>query len=122
MDIWFFIMGTVSLLIAIYKFIDTKILIARGISTTGTVIKEKSWGGPGEKLFVNVVRYQTRDKTNVEFKNYSLFSHNVNEMVHILYDPNNPEWAKINSWRILWGSSLVLGLLGILFIVVGLRV
>ena len=71
---------------------------------------------------MNVVRYQTRDKTNVEFKNYSLFSHNVNEMVHILYDPNNQEWAKINSWRILWGSSLVLGLLGILFIVVGLRV
>ena len=121
MNLWFLIAGVGSLLFAIYQFLRTKMLVDRGLSTTGTVIEQKSWGGPGNKLFIHVVRYQAGDGTDVEFKNYSLFPHKVNEAVHIRYDPRNPKRAKIDSWGKLWGFSLIYGLVGILFIVVGLQ-
>lgn len=121
MNFFALISGIGSLAFAIYQLFRMMPLIYRGLRTTGTVIEERSRGGPGNKLFIYTVHFNTEDGGDIVFDNYTLFTHQVGSIVNIRYNLKNPRHAKIDSWSSLWGFTVLYGLIGIFFTIIGLR-
>lgn len=94
--------------------------------TTGIVIDFVPRGGRGRPTYSPTVRFKTIEGREVEFTE-ALSSrppgYEINEQVPVLYDPENPEHARVfkSHWR-LYYFALLYGGLGIVFFIVYLVV
>ena len=69
------------------------------------------------------IGFTTASGIRVEFKGSSGSSspsYYRGQKVDILYDPAAPNNARINSWFELWGPSIIVGIFGIIFLLIGI--
>jgi len=105
--------------IAYYK---TEEFLKTAKSTTGKVIEIVEVRGQGTSKTYSPVFSFSLGQENYVIKSSvgsSQPQYRVNDKVGILYTPNNPNEAKINSWSTLWGLSTALCIIGITNLILG---
>ena len=115
--------GAVLLVLGVRNFLRTRRFVSQATSATATVTDVKtrtstSHTGDGPRLRTYrypVVRFQTRDGRTVEVESEtetSGFSQKPGEQVEVLYDPLNPEEARIKTFMMLWFAPLIFTVVG----------
>ena len=87
-------------------------------SAEGTVIEMQPRHSDGSTTYAPVVEFETAGGELVTYHSSSSSSppaYDVGESVEVLYDPNDPSEAKINSFFNLWFLPLLLAGMGIVF-------
>jgi hypothetical protein len=108
---------------AAFLVVDTRSDIARADKADGSVIAligERD--SDGDTMYYPRVRYVTRSGNPVEFTGSvgsSPAAFDVGEPVAVLYDPAEPEGARIDSFFQLWFAALILGGIGLVFAAIG---
>jgi len=108
---------------AAFLALDTRSDIARADKADGSVIDligERD--SDGDTIYYPRVRYVTLSGTPVEFTGSvgsSPPAFAVGEPVSVLYDPAEPEQARIDSFFQLWFAALILGVIGLVFAAIG---
>jgi hypothetical protein len=121
---WIFLLIGLGLLGgAAFLVVDTRNDIARADKADGTVVAligERD--SDGDTMYYPRVRFITRSGNPVEFTGSvgsSPAAFDVGEPVAVLYDPAEPEEARIDSFFQLWFAALVLGGIGLVFAAIG---
>lgn len=92
--------------------------------TSGVVVGNKTRLDPrGTQPYVPVVEFRTGDGRVVRFTD-SLFgsippTYKAGDKVRVVYDPKDPQTARIRSWSRLWLGSAILMIGGLVPVVVG---
>lgn len=118
----FSLVGGLLAMIGVFLFIRTRIFISKAQKVKGTVIQmvysrssSSSGGGGG---YAPVYQFRTVDGQTIVMHD-SLSSNppqfQVGQEIDILYDPANPQKARINKWMNLYFVSLLLGGMGLIF-------
>jgi hypothetical protein len=119
----FLLVGLGQLGGAAFLVVDTRRDIAVAEKADGTVIDLIGHrDSDGDTMYYPRVRYVTRSGSPVEFTGSigsSPPAFDVGEVVGVLYDPAEPEEARINSFFQLWFAALILGGIGLVFAAIG---
>lgn len=115
----FSLIGGVMALIAVFLFVRTRMFISNAQEVKGTVIRmmysHSSEGGGG---YSPVYQFKTIEGRLVE-KQDSLSSNppmfTEGQTIDVLYEPANPENARIKKWMSLYFLPLLLGGMGLIF-------
>ena len=114
------LIGTFS----IYK--NTNEFIKKSIETEGTVIEllesRSSSSSDNTIMYKPLVQFTDNKGTHIEFSSSTSSnppSYSVNEKVEVIYNPESPNKAKIKSFFSLWGGATILGVLGLVFFIIG---
>ena len=116
--------GLVILVFAAAIALNTLHFVHTAVATSGRIIElRESTDKDGQKLSTPVFVFQ--DTSNASHRIRSSVSSSadrfrVGDQVAILYSPNNPDNASINTTSDVWGSSICLGALGGALLVFGL--
>ncbi len=106
-----------------YLFNDIQIFVEKSLPATGTVIRfSEEFDQDSDILFCPIVRFETKKGEIIEFKSKTSSkppSYSVGENVSVLYDPNNPYNAEINSFISLWFAPILFLGFGIIFSGIG---
>jgi hypothetical protein len=103
--------------------------LAAAVPAEGTVVgldmvRSSSGSRSGSSYsYYPIVRFRTVDGEDVEFRSSSGSnppSYRRGERVVVLYDPQTPEIAEIDSFFSLWGGILILAFVGVVFGTVGI--
>ena len=95
--------------------------IADSERADGTVVdlRESYDSEDNTTSYYPVVRFETAEGRPVRFESKVSTSDDVGDTVEVLYDPDDPEDAKLAGFLNLWFLSLILGALGAVFTGVG---
>jgi hypothetical protein len=109
--------------------LDTRRVVERYVAVEGVVVDNRlGVAGDGGQSYYPVVEFTTRDggrdgARSVRFSDgIGSFppDYEIGDRVAVLYDPDNPQDARIHSWKRLWfAPALIMGI-GALPIVAGL--
>ena len=119
----FLAVGAVQLGLGIFFFVRTRRFLRRAVETTGTIVDLiESSGSEGGTVYQAVVEFQTADGRAIRWQE-SMASNppagQPGEQIPIKYDPANPNKARIAKTFRLWFLSGLFGLLGLLFLGLG---
>ena len=108
---------------ALKLFLDTRAFLSSAKETTGVVVDLERKRDEDSTTYAPVFRF--KDATGVEYTVTSSVSskpaaHNVGASVPVLFDPQSPRNAKINSFRDLWFGATICATLGLVFSMIGL--
>lgn len=121
----FTLIGLGLLVAAVAMYSSTNGFLDQAISTEGRVTNlVRSQSGSSSSYFP-VIQFFTRDGALVEFQSSTGSnppSYSRGELVEVLYSPERPERAQINSFGSLWGGTLIIGGLGLVFFLVGFSI
>ena len=120
----FSLVGGLLALIGVFLFIRTRIFIGKAQKVKGIVIQmvysHSSEGGGG---YAPVYQFKTVDGQTIVIQD-SLSSNpprfQVGQKIEVLYDPGNPQKARINKWMNLYFAPALLVGLGLIFGGVGM--
>ena len=118
----FSIIGLGLLAVGGYLLFDSRAFLSDAAATSGTVISlvESDEGG-----YAPIVSFVTGDGESLVLRS-NVYSEGWidrrGDTVTILYDPANPEKAKIDSLFQLWGATLIVSGVGVVFSGVGLGI
>src|SRR3990172_9867487 len=126
LGIVFSLVGGLLALIGVFLFIRTRIFIGKAQEVKGTVIQmvysHSSEGGGG---YAPVYQFKTLDGQTIVIQD-SLSSNpprfQVGQEIDILYEPGNPQKARINKWMNLYFVPVLLGGMGLIFGGVGIAI
>jgi hypothetical protein len=80
----------------------------------------------GTQSYVPVVEFRTKDGRAVRFTDWSVGTipptYKAGDKVSLVYDPSDPETARIKSWMRLWFGAAILMVAGLVPVVCGLVV
>ena len=115
----FSLVGGLLVLIGVFIFIRTRIFISKAQEVKGTVIQmvwsSSSEGGGG---YSPVYQFKTIDGQTIVVSD-SLSSNppmfKEGQTIDVLYDPENPQKARIKKWMSLYFVSILLGGMGLIF-------
>ena len=120
----FAVIGLVALVIGILWIRSTKERLKTMINHTGTVVEKVRVERPGETAnFYPVVEFKTQTGEVFRFEGKTSgteYEYKIGEQIEILYDPQDPKGAMINSWKELWLPPIALMLIGGGVMLVGL--
>lgn len=106
-----------------YLFAHTRNFLANAVHARGTVVAIEKTLGHKDALFPIVV-FRTTTGAQKEFEsrlpNQSRFP--IGSRVDVLYDRRDPLNARIDTIVELWGSTFIIGVLGLTFIALGTTV
>ena len=120
----FGLVGGLLAVIGIFLFIRTRMFISKAQEVKGTVIRmvysHSSEGGGG---YSPVYQFRTITGQTIEVQdglssNPPMF--HEGQVIDVLYDPENPQKARIIKWMSLYFVSLLLGGMGLIFGGIGL--
>ena len=125
--IFFIPLGGLLALIGVFLFVRTRIFISKAQEAKGIVIElvysrtSSSSGSSGG--YAPVYQFRTLDGQNIVIqdslsRNPPQFQ--VGQEIDVLYEPGNPQKARINKWMNLYFVSAMLVGLGLIFGVVGI--
>jgi hypothetical protein len=125
----FVLLGAGMLIGAMAWHSSTRQFLAHAARTQGTVVamtphysnNNSSSNNNGSITYSPVVRFNTGSQ-DIQFNSSSSSnppSYNIGATVPVVYRESNPYDAKIDSFFSLWGGTLILGLLGGVFLLVG---
>jgi Protein of unknown function (DUF3592) len=109
---WMMVLSTISMLIGVVFAIHSFCFLRYAVPTIGTIVKQiERNDSEGGTLYAPVFTFQ--DYTGKTHKVVSSTASYpplgaVGEKIRIVYDPNNANHAKINSFFNLWGVALML--------------
>lgn len=121
------VLGMLLFVMAFLGYMNEKDFAETAKYTTGTVIgltqKEFSNRTPGSNITTNTLYYYPVVSFAVDKHNYTFTSgsgnnpplYNIGQNVNIMYDPQNPLNADINSWSNKWLSVIICISLGGMF-------
>jgi hypothetical protein len=121
-SIIFIIAGIAMIYWGCYMYENIHSLREEGVRTTGTILRYRRIEGPkpNEWMSVPIVEFKTNAGKTVVFEGTvdSILQNicNSGEVVEIIYDPNNPEHAVINTFAELWFAPLLSWVIGVGFI------
>ena len=101
----------------------TRTFLETAWNADGTIVGTKLGRGRTRNSRFPVVRFATVTGEEIEFVGgygTSFGAYLVGTQVGVRYDPHKPEKARIESWTQLWFLPALLGLLGVVFTVVGI--
>jgi hypothetical protein len=115
----FVLVGGLLAAIGLFLFIRTRMFISRAQEVKGTVVRmvyrHSSEGGGG---YSPVYQFRTYNGQTIEVQD-SLSSNppmfHEGQSIDVLYDPENPQKARIKKWMNLYFVSILLGGLGLIF-------
>lgn len=114
----FTLFGAVMLAGTFYLSRDTRAFLASAVRAEGTVIELVR----SHKTYRPVIRFIDRRGQSVEFTSSagsSPPSYAVGEKVAVLYLPEKPQNAEVDDFFVIWGGLIILGILGIVFFLIG---
>jgi len=125
----FSIVGGLLALIGVFLFIRTRIFIGKAQEVKGTVMqmvysRSSSSSGSGGG-YAPVYQFKTLDGQSIVIQD-SLSSNpprfQVGQEIDVLYEPGNPQKARINKWMNLYFVPVLLGGMGLIFGGVGIAI
>lgn len=122
LTIGFPFVGVVLISISTWLFLDSRQFVQEAEKASGTVIDFKERSSQDSYTYAPIVSYKTAANQTIEFVSSTSSnppSHQAGETVDVLYIPNDPYDAEINSFFSLWGISLVFLSLGLIFLTLG---
>ncbi|BAY15914.1 hypothetical protein NIES21_17350 [Anabaenopsis circularis NIES-21] len=119
--------GSIFVVTGIIVGVHTRSLIGKSISTSGTVIDlvrhtSRDSNGRSSTAYYPVISFTSNSGKPIEFEANSGSNppaYTQGQKVEILYNPQEPESAKINSWLDLWFLAVMHTGMGSLFVVIG---
>ena len=129
LGIVFSLVGGLLALIGVFLFIRTRIFIGKAQEAKGTVIqmvysRTSSSSGSGGG-YAPVYQFKTLDGQSIVIQD-SLSSNpprfQVGQEIDVLYEPGNPQKARINKWMNLYFVPVLLGGMGLIFGGVGIAI
>jgi Protein of unknown function (DUF3592) len=110
-------LGVGLLLASAATFVHTKRFMAGAEHATGTVIDLSEDFSSDDETVHPVVRFTTAEGRTVDFRSSTGSSSppDVGDRVDVLYDPDDPQDAKLSGFFDLWLWTIALGGLGIAF-------
>ena len=114
----FTLFGAVMLAGTFYLSQDTRAFLASAVQAEGTVIELVR----SHKTYRPVIRFTDRHDQTVEFTSSAGSnppSYAVGEKVAVLYLPEKPHTAEIDDFFMIWGGLIILGILGVVFFLIG---
>jgi hypothetical protein len=120
----FALVGTVCLVLGIGFFLSTRQFLKAALETQGTIAELEYRRAAGERSGSYYPTFTFRDRnerqiTVASSSGGSPPSYSVGQKVTVLYDPRNSHHARIKSFTDLWLLPLILGVLGLVFAVIG---
>jgi hypothetical protein len=127
LPIIFGVVGIVLLGVSAWLTVRSLDLTANGLRAEGSVIRlqreySRNSDGQGRYLYYPIVRFGTDAGEDIEFRGStgtSSPSYRRGERVTVLYLPQSPQDARIDSFGGLWAGPLITGAMGILFTMIG---
>lgn len=119
-------LGLVAIAFSMYS--NTHSFLDHAVTTEGTVtqlVRSYSSQNSGSSSYFPVIRFFTPDGNLVEFQSSTGSNppaYSTGELVEVLYRPEAPERARINSFSSLWGATLVVGGIGLAFFLTGFSI
>ena len=114
--------GLLLIAIAVIILIRTILFLIRSQKVKGTIVRMAYYSNSKGSSYNPVFSFTTTDGRTIEAED-SLGSNppqfRVGQSVNVLYDPNNPNRARINKWSNLYFVPLLLGGMGLCFSCVG---
>ena len=104
----------------LYK--STNAFLVEAIKADGTVVDLVQSRSGNSFTYRPVIQFNNQNGEKIEFITSSGSnppSHRKGEKVEVLYPPDEPQKARINTFFSLWGGSLILGILGVVFFLIG---
>jgi hypothetical protein len=122
LKVLFLLIGLATLCGAAALLLHTRQFIAGAVSAPGVVTELVPHDSGSSTTWAPVVRYNAANGEPAQFTSSTSSSppaFRVGEAVAVLYRPDDPGTAKIDSFFSLWGGALILGILGAVFAAVG---
>jgi hypothetical protein len=124
----FALLGVVMLVLGVVFYDKKQSFVANSVITNGKVVdveqrRSTDSDGYASYSYYPVCEFITADGRTILFTSgigSNPSSYDVNEEVEIRYDPDNPQKASINSFFNIWMAPFILGLLGLIFLLVGI--
>lgn len=119
----FTLLGGLFILLALFLFMRTRMFLAKAQETKGTITEMiAKRGSKGGTSYSPV--YEFRTITGQMVKVEESLSTNpprfqVGQTVDVLYDPENPQSARVKNWMSLYFMSALFGFLGFTFFSIG---
>ncbi|MBD1881669.1 MULTISPECIES: DUF3592 domain-containing protein [unclassified Coleofasciculus] len=120
----FFVVGAGMLLGSFVNYHQTQDFIKNSSSTTGTVIDLKLQASRKSHIYFPLFQFQTPNGEIVKVESNMGSNppgYQVGQSVPIIYNPNSPNEAEINSFWSLWFAAIFLLGMGGLFAGIGLN-
>ena len=116
------LVGALLLIVGIILWTNTRMFVARAQQVKGTVDHLKYRHGSDGQESAPVFKFKTLKGETIEFGSY-IYSDPpefmAGQVVDILYDPQNPQQARVNKGSNLYFLPLLLAGLGLLFLGTG---
>jgi Protein of unknown function (DUF3592) len=117
-------MGLLFIGIAFVVWMRTREFISKAQETKGIVVRMLSKSGSkGGIIYAPVYQFRTIDGRTIEVEE-SIYSKppqfQEGQSVDILYDPQNPEKARVKKWMNLYFPTIVLAGMGVIFVGIGI--
>jgi hypothetical protein len=117
--------GGVMLVGAGRRFARRRTFVRHSAVTTGTIVRLTENREREEISYVPTVKFTTPSGREVTFDSEmgsSMDAGQVGDTVAVRYRPDQPHVAEINSFMSLWGLTVLLGVLGVVFTFVGVGI
>ncbi|MEN2487381.1 DUF3592 domain-containing protein [Flavobacterium sp. B11] len=118
----FSIIGAGLIAGAIYLYVDKQTFLAKAEIVQGTVVELVPKRSKESTTYSPVVSFSTKAGqviTHHSSLSSSPPSYDVGEKVEVFYDPANPNKAEIKGFASLWLGVLILGVVGVVFFLLG---
>jgi hypothetical protein len=113
-------LGAALLAAAGYMGLQVKQLIAVAAKAEGTVVDFERRSSKGGTSYAPVFAFTAADGATRRFTTSGSGDYKKGESVEVLYDPQNPEDARLNTFMELWFGSLAVGAFGLLCLGAGI--
>jgi hypothetical protein len=128
--------GATALVVGGKALVDSRRFVATAVATNGVVVDvagvvqqvqkrgpDGDWYYQDVTVFHPVVRFVTAREREVRFQasegSNDPFAYRVGDTIRVLYDPANPQAARLDTWSSRWGDSVTLVAIGLGLLVLG---
>ncbi len=112
---FFLVLGVVFLLVAAVTLVLTLRFVVGAERTTGTVVGlSRETDSEGDVFFFPTVRFTTSDERTIVFRSSSGSGSppRLGDRIDVLYDPDDPQDARLSGFFHLWLAPIVFGFIG----------
>jgi len=127
--------GAIFFVVGVKALVDSQRFVARATATDAVVVDvagvvKSVRRGSGDSahyedvtIFHPVVRFVTAREQEVRFRaregSEDPSAYGVGDSIRVLYDPANPQDARLDTWTSRWGYSIYLVMIGLVLIGIG---
>ena len=128
--------GAICLVVGAKALVDARLFVAKAGAANGVVVdvagavervQKRSPGGDwydeDVTVFHPIVRFVSAREQAVQFQasegSGDPFAYGVGDTIRVLYDPANPQAARLDTWSSRWGDSIGMVLTGLGLVVLG---